>query len=288
MDILIATLEDLKKYRPDLCDLLYEEFLKGSYPVVSKREVKYTEEVISDTNGVQKGDAIRWNYTKEEGIVAGFDNTDGISNIIVRRFNGTKVIFENDPKLFTILEGEERANVIAEREKYVAEIREKKDVGRALIPKKTNKTKTIYDGIVYNEPTRRGSKLVVGDHIRYKLTKGIGMVKGFMRKGGLDRILMWKSEGIPETIIDNPEAYEIIEPIKPSDCKKRVRKASVKAKIGDMIEQTSDGVIGKVIEIKDVGYGIEKIILELEDGSQSTVFNDISMYNVLTNRRRKL
>ena len=140
--------------------------------------------------------------------------------------------------------------MIAKREKYVAEIREKKDVGRALIPKKTNKTKTIYDGIVYNEPTRRGSKLVVGDHIRYKLTKGIGMVKGFMRKGGLDRILMWKSEGIPETIIDNPEAYEIIEPIKPSDCKKRVRKASVKAKIGDMIEQTSDGVIGKVIEIK--------------------------------------
>ena len=73
MDILIATLEDLKKYRPDLCDLLYDEFLKGSYPEKPKREVKSPEEVVSDTNGVQKGDAIRWNYTKEEGIVAGFD-----------------------------------------------------------------------------------------------------------------------------------------------------------------------------------------------------------------------
>ena len=37
MDILIATLEDLKKYRPDLCDLLYEEFLKRDASLKSLR-----------------------------------------------------------------------------------------------------------------------------------------------------------------------------------------------------------------------------------------------------------
>ena len=286
MDIRKVTLEDLKKYRPDLCDMLYDEFLHALSSTDPVEEGKPAEVIVSDMSGVKKGDAIRWNYTKEEGIVIGVDETDGVSNIIVRRFNGTKVLFENDPKLFTILDGEERDNVIAKRERYVAEIREQKDAGRALIPKKSSKTKTIYDGVVYNEPTRRGSKLAVGDRIRFKLTKGLGMVKGFMRKGGLDRILMWKGDGIPESIIDNPEAYEIVDPIKPSDNKESERKARVKARVGDMVERTADGVTGRVIEIKDVGCGVEKLIFELEDGSKSTVFNDISMYNVLTNRRR--
>ena len=286
MDIRKATLEDLKKYRPDLCDQLYDEFLHALSSTDPVEESKPEEVTASDISGVKKGDAIRWNYTKEEGVVIGFDVADGVSNIIVRRFNGTKVLFENDPKLFTILEGEERDNVIAKRERYVAEVREQKNAGRALIPKKSSKTKTIYDGIVYNEPTRRGSKLVVGDHIRFKLTKGLGMVKGFMRKGGLDRILMWKGEGIPESIIDNPEVYEIVDPIKPSDSNERVRKARVKARVGDMVERSSDGVTGKVTEIRDVGCGIEKLILELKDGSQTTVFNDITMYSVLTNRKK--
>ena len=127
---------------------------------------------------------------------------------------------------------------------------------------------------------------MVGDHIRFKLTKGLGMVKGFIRKGGLDRILMWKGEGIPESIIDNPEAYEIVDPIKPSESNERVRKARIKARVGDMVERSSDGVTGKVTEIRDVGCGIEKLILELKDGSQTTVFNDITMYSVLTNRKK--
>ena len=212
MDILIATLEDLKRYRPDLCDLLYDEFLGvHSSEKEPKKENISKEEVVNDVVGVKKGDAIRWNYTKEEGIVVGVENEDGISNIIVRRFNGTKVLFENDPKLFTILEGEEKANVISRREKYVAEIKERKNIGRAFIPKKSKKTKTIYDGVVYDEPTRRGSKLKVGDHIRFKLTKDVGVVRGFVRKGGLDRIVMGGSGGFPETIIDNPEAYEIVD-----------------------------------------------------------------------------
>ena len=301
LDLLIATLEDLKKHRPDLCDLLYDEFLKA-HPLdtpktPNKTEEEIEEEVIYELNGVKKGDAIRWNYTKEEGIVIGFEEEDGISNIIVRRFNGTKVLFENDPKLFTILDGKEKDGVIAKREKYIAESKEKKDTGRAFIPKKPQKTKTIYDGVMYNEPTRRGSKLKVGDHIRFKLTKGFGVVKGFMRRGGLDRIVMGKSEGLPESIIDNPEAYEIVDAKPKQDTSPNKTTASSnsakskyfprrkmevrKANIGDTVQRKSDGLIGKVVEIKKLGYGIEKLVLELKDGSQSGVFNDTSMYYVL-------
>ena len=300
LDLLIATLEDLKKHRPDLCDLLYDEFLKAhslDTPKAPNKSEEEKGEVVNEINGVKKGDAIRWNYTKEEGIVIGFEEEDGISNIIVRRFNGTKVLFENDPKLFTILEGIEKDNVISKREMYIAESKEKKDTERAIIPKKLQKTKTIYDGVMYNEPTRRGSKLKVGDHIRFKLTKGFGVVKGFMRRGGLDRIVMGKSEGLPESIIDNPEAYEIVDAKSKQGLSSNKtttssitakskyfpsRKMEVrKANIGDTVQRKSDGLIGKVVEIKKLGYGIERLILELKDGSQSGVFNDTSMYYVL-------
>jgi hypothetical protein len=301
LDLLIASLEDLKKHRPDLCDLLYDEFLKDhplDTPQAHKDTEEEKEEVVNDINGVKKGDAIRWNYTKEEGIVIGFEEEDGISNIIVRRYNGTKVLFENDPKLFTILEGVEKDKVISKREHYIAESKEKKDTGRAFIPKKPQKTKTIYDGVMYNEPTRRGSKLKVGDHIRFKLTKGFGVVKGFMRRGGLDRIVMGKSEGLPESIIDNPEAYEIVDAKPKQDTSPNKTTASSnsakskyfprrkmevrKANIGDTVQRKSDGLIGKVVEIRNLGYGIEKLILQLKDGSESGVFNETSLYYVLT------
>lgn len=296
LDLHIATLEDLKKHRPDLCDLLYDEYLRISSVNTPTKTDKPKEKEVITVNGVKKGDAIRWNYTKEKGIVVGFEKEDGISNIIVQRFNGTKVLFENDPKLFTILEGEEKADVISEREKFKAESKEKKDTGRALIASK--KAKTIYDGIMYNEPTRRGSKLKIGDHIRFKKTKGIGVVKGFMRKGGLDRIVMRETDSMPETIIDNPEAYEIIG-VSPKQTLSSSKTSSTptkskyfphrkmvvkRARIGDMVQRKSDGIIGKVIEIKELGYGIERLILELKDGSQSDVFNDTSMYYVLTDR----
>ena len=212
LDLHIATLEDLKKHRPDLCDLLFDDFLRTYYlETPTTKPVKPNKEVTKTVNGVKKGDAIRWNYTKEEGIVVGFENEDGISNIIVQCFDGTKILFENDPKLFTILEGEEKAKVISERERYVAESQERKNIERTSIPKKTKKSKTIYDGIVYNEPTRRGSKVRVGDTIQFKMTKDTGRVSGFIRIGGLDRIVLGSSTGLPQYIIDNPNAYEIIE-----------------------------------------------------------------------------
>ncbi len=292
LDLQIATLEDLKKHRPDLCDLLYDDFLKTYSVKKPTKPGKPIEKVVNTVNGVKKGDAIRWNYTKEKGIVVGFEFEDGITNIIVQRFNGTKVLFENDPKLFTILEGEEKANVISEREKYKAESKERKDAGRAPIA--PQKAKTIYDGVMYNEPTRRGSKLKVGDYIRFKKTKDVGIVKGFMRIGGLDRILMGKSKGIPKTIIDNPEAYEIVDTITTNSLSKgniplnttysNYKKEIRKARIGDMVELNTDGIIGKVVEIKDTGYGIERLILELDDGSGYDVFNDTSMYNVLIDK----
>lgn len=53
---------------------------------------------------VKLGDVLRWNYTKETGVIAGFNSEGGI---VVKLDDGTEIIFENDPKLFVKVEGEE-------------------------------------------------------------------------------------------------------------------------------------------------------------------------------------
>lgn len=214
MDILIATLQDLKTLRPDLCDQLYDEFVKAHTIQISKKGRKKTKEDSDCENGVKIGDVLHWNYTKEEGIVVGFESSNGVRWIIVEQYDGYRIYFENDPKLFKILEGAERDNVINKRKDFLNGQFEKecdKEIEKPKSKKETKKkTKQFVDDVVYEVPTRRGSKLKKGDKIRYKMTNEKYKVKGFIRKGGLDRIILEGNNKTPLTIIDNPSAYEII------------------------------------------------------------------------------
>ena len=54
-----------------------------------------------------------------------------------------------------------------------------------------------------------------------------------------------------------------------------------KANVGDTIMRTSDNLIGKVVEIQTTANGLEKLILELEDGTTDFVYNKTKLYQVL-------
>ena len=73
----------------------------------TKRELEY------ENIDVKIGDVLRWNYTKEEGIVVGFDYEDGERKFIVRQNDGTEILFEDDPKLFIKVEGEDEEKLPA-------------------------------------------------------------------------------------------------------------------------------------------------------------------------------
>ena len=88
---------------------------------------------------VKRGEALRWNYSKEEGVVVGFDSSSGERNFIVQQCDGKKIIFENDPKLFTILDGEEKETVVSKWKKYIKDRREARN---AFLPKPMEKTET--------------------------------------------------------------------------------------------------------------------------------------------------
>lgn len=121
LDLTTATIDDLKAHRPDLCGLLYDEFVKAYSLEKPKKKAKVKEEVESDAYEVKLGDVLRWNYTKEEGIVVGFDSAKGKRRFIVEQYDGTRMTFENSPKLFSVLEGSEKEEVIEKRERFVAE-----------------------------------------------------------------------------------------------------------------------------------------------------------------------
>lgn len=124
LDLTSATLDDLRSQRPDLCDLLYDEFIKVFSMENSKKKNKSKEEPISDVVEVKLGDVIRIIKTNEEGIVIGFDSASGKRKLIVEQDDGTRFPIKNDPNLFRILEGDEKDNVIAKRKKYIAESKE--------------------------------------------------------------------------------------------------------------------------------------------------------------------
>ncbi len=54
-----------------------------------------------------------------------------------------------------------------------------------------------------------------------------------------------------------------------------------KANVGDTIMRTSDNLIGKVVEIQTTANGLEKLILELEDGCKGSVYNNTRLYQVI-------
>lgn len=54
-----------------------------------------------------------------------------------------------------------------------------------------------------------------------------------------------------------------------------------KANVGDKIIRTTDKQVGIVIEIQTVPNGLEKLILEFEDGTRGSVYNTTKLYQVI-------
>lgn len=102
-------------------------------------------ELSNDTIDVKLGDALRWNYSKDEGIVVGFDSTDGKKQFKVQKFDGTEIMFENDPKLFIKLEGEEKDNVISKWVEYIAQSDNSAATNQAVVLSKHTKEMSMYN-----------------------------------------------------------------------------------------------------------------------------------------------
>ena len=129
---------------------------------------------------------------------------------------------------------------------------------------------------------------LVGDAIQYdgKRCKVIGK----KTSANSMRLIIQYDDGTLDNVPNDWNRYSIMNKGKNGDyypSSEAIRKFVItnkrkkRATVGDWVMRTSDNLIGKVVEIKKLGSGIEKLILELEDGSQSGVFNSTNLYWVL-------
>jgi hypothetical protein len=84
----------------------------------------------------------------------------------------------------------------------------------------------------------------------------------------------------PEIIADvnNNEEYD---DLSRDERKENYVTTTRNANVGDTIMRTTDNLIGKVIEIQTTANGLEKLILELEDGSKGSVYNNTKLYQIV-------
>ena len=143
----------------------------------------------------------------------------------------------------------------------------------------------------------RASLVSSEDHLRLANAKAEGLTirkltyKNPTMKAMFDEAR--KNASSIEEIKDDDDIAEIVDNAKELDEYKRVDFSNEtvknvshttinrKANVGDVIIRTTDNTIGKVVRIETVPNGLEKLILEMEDGAKGSVYNNTKLYQVI-------
>ena len=132
----------------------------------------------------------------------------------------------------------------------------------------------------------------IGDRVMRMTDNLVGTVVGIKTfDNGIERLILELDDGSSSSVFNDTNMYRVIFDDEDEEAnkkredvaehKKRDTMVSRYANIGDKVMRTSDNLIGTVVEIKKLGGGIERLVLELEDGSRSGVFNDRALYKVI-------
>jgi hypothetical protein len=161
----------------------------------------------------------------------------------------------------------------------------------AAIDKSIKELQAVRDNLVSSEDyLRLANDQAEGLTIR-KLTYKNPTMKALLdeaRKNG-SKIEEIKDESDDSEIIDDIENPDVIDEdnneeydnSSSEEIKDTHTTTTRKANVGDTIMRTSDNIIGKVVEIQTTANGLEKLILELEDGSKGSVYNNTRLYQVV-------
>ena len=161
----------------------------------------------------------------------------------------------------------------------------------AAIDKSIKELQAVRDNLVSSEDyLRLANDQAEGLTIR-KLTYKNPTMKALLdeaRKNG-SKIEEIKDESDDSEIIDDIENPDVIDEdnneeydnSSSEEIKDTHTTTTRKANVGDTIMRTSDNIIGKVVEIQTTANGLEKLILELEDGSKGSVYNNTRLFQVL-------
>ena len=177
------------------------------------------------------------------------------------------------------------------------EFKEKFGRDYRLACSKFNDAIAAIDKSINNLQTVRASLVSSEDHLRLANAKAEGLTirkltyKNPTMKAMFDEAR--KNASSIEEIKDDDDIAEIVDNAKELDEYKRVDFSNEtvknvshttinrKANVGDVIIRTTDNTIGKVVRIETVPNGLEKLILEMEDGAKGSVYNNTKLYQVI-------
>ena len=201
----------------------------------------------------------------------------GLRKLVLKMNDGSiREEYDND-LLYEVIRKEERIKESVKEEKHCA--------CKMQLASQTQKNS---DDNAEQEKVSVKREALVGDTILYdskrcnvigkKTTACIMKLIIQYEDGTLDNVPNDWSRYTVMTNENDGEYFSNAESIKQMGYSNKIRK---KASVGDWILRASDYQAGKVVDIKKLGSGLEKLILELEDGSQSALFNRTKLYWVL-------
>ena len=245
---------------------------------VGPEDVNESDDVIEE---VKIGYVIRLFPSQKVGSVIEIRTTkSGLRKLVLKMADGTlREEYDND-NLYEVI----RKNGKIKEEDYFVEKEKRHYIRRFSWDSALEVTKETSKQDFSTEK----KEALVGDEIQYdgKRCKVIGK----KTSANSMRLIIQYDDGTLDNVPNDWNRYSLMDKGKNGDycpSSKAIRKFDItnkrkkKATVGDWVMRTSDNQIGKVVEIKKLGSGIEKLILELEDGSQSGVFNSTNLYWVL-------
>ena len=129
---------------------------------------------------------------------------------------------------------------------------------------------------------------LVGDRILYDY-RYCTVVKKKIERGKLRLIVKYDSGSI-ENVPNDWNRYSIV-PEEQEAKKQRQKEQELEqtpkklikrgAKVGDKVMRISDNLIGTVVGIQSVVNGIEKLLIKLDDGTNTSVYNSVDLYRVI-------
>lgn len=240
---------------------------------------KNSEKIESSSFSVKIGDTLKLFPSQHIGKVIKLRiDRLGQRKIVVKTDDGQIVESYDNKYLYQKIK--QQTDISPKKEKAK---RKKNDANHVNLI--TNQKRTV--------PQSSPKEAFVGDRILYDSIPCTVIEKRIVQQSF--RLIVKYDNGTLDNVANDWNRYSVIEsgkknPEETNDYSPRPKPAKQvnydtdnkgDAQIGDWVVRTSDNLIGKVVEIRKLGSGIEKLILELKDGSQSGVYNNTSLYRVI-------
>lgn len=212
-----------------------------------------------------------WVKMKSDGVIGQVlykFSAGSIKRMIVRTKSGYEIECDDNKDSYEIIKGTSKTT----REIKETPQKQQKEIGDNV----TSPAEELFHGGIIR----------VGDWIKTNFFNDKCQVKRIERNGSFyEKLIVQFEDGREDWIINKPDLYKIVATA-PLDegIKKEIKDGGEvhrAARIGDRVMRLSDNLVGTVVGVKPLLGGIEKLILELDNGGSAEVFNDLHMYKVI-------